>query len=116
MRRVSCAVYVPINQQTSSSDFKNRDHVTLRFKSTARHEEFNEPEPLWKLKITQLECPHTQTSWLKIKDIARQVWDWEEEVRDVEDKSKYSLGNVIARKKNDEFVVWFFLLFFDVER
>lgn len=92
-------VYVPVNQQQSESRSKNsnnnnnnnKQQVTLKFRLTARDEDYTEPEPLWKLKITQLECQTTSTNWWKIKDLARQVWDWEDEERDAS-KSKYSLG------------------------
>jgi len=89
-------VYVPVNQQQSESRSKNsnnnnKQQMTLKFRLTARDEDYTEPEPLWKLKITQLECQTTSTNWWKIKDIARQVWDWEDEERDAS-KSKYSLG------------------------
>jgi len=94
------AVYVPVNQQQSESrgsnnnnnnNNNNKQQVTLKFRLTARDEDYTEPEPFWKLKITQLECQTTSTNWWKIKDIARQVWDWEDEERDAS-KSKYSLG------------------------
>lgn len=86
---------MPVNQQQLESRSKNNNNnkqlVTLKFRLTARNEDYTEPEPLWKLKITQLECQTTSTNWWKIKDIARQVWDWEDEERDAS-KSKYSLG------------------------
>lgn len=81
---------MPINDQTSSN-VNNKRQITMKFRMTARDENSNDPEPLWKLKISQLECQTTSTNWLKIKEIARQVWDWEEEERDAS-KIKYSLG------------------------
>ncbi|XP_060861769.1 uncharacterized protein LOC132938769 [Metopolophium dirhodum] len=93
-------VYVPVNQQQSESrssnnnnnnNNNNKQQLTLKFQLTARDEDYTEPEPFWKLKITQLECQTTSTNWWKIKDIARQVWDWEDEERDAS-KSKYSLA------------------------
>jgi len=75
---------------------------------TPRDEDYTAPEPLWKIKITQLECPATSTNWWKIKDIAREIWDkeYDEDEEDEEDdkeerketfadkSSKYSLGMV----------------------
>ncbi|CAI6345766.1 unnamed protein product [Macrosiphum euphorbiae] len=92
-------VYVPVNHQQSESrsnnnnnnNNNNKEQLTLKFRLTTRDEDYTEPEPFWKLKITQLECQTTSTNWWKIKDIARQVWDWEEEERDAS-KSKYSLA------------------------
>lgn len=89
-------VYVPVNQQQSESrstnnNNNNKQQMTLKFRLTTRDEDYTEPEPFWKLKITQLECQTTSTNWWKIKDIARQVWDWEDEERDAS-KTKYSLG------------------------
>ncbi|XP_025408405.1 uncharacterized protein LOC112682120 [Sipha flava] len=83
-------VYVPVNEQASTGS-KTKQHITLKFRLTARDEDYTEQEPFWKLKISQLECQTTSTNWWKIKDIARQVWDWEEEERDVT-KTKYSLA------------------------
>lgn len=85
------AVYVPVNHQSDSKNNNNKQQLTLRFRLTTRDDDNTDPEPYWKLKISQLECQTTSTNWWKIKDIARQVWDWEEEERDVT-KSKYSLG------------------------
>lgn len=89
------SVYIPINQHVSL-DSNNRQQLTLRFRLTNRDEDYNDPEPHWKLKISQLECQTTSTNWWKIKDIARQVWDWEEEERDTTN-IKYSLGKVIEQ-------------------
>lgn len=76
---------------------KTRQHVTLRFQMTTRDEDYTDPEPLWKVKISQLECQNAPNNWWKIKDIARQVWDWEDdEERDVT-KSKHSLGKARSR-------------------
>jgi len=94
---ICITVYVPMNQQqlesrsSNNNNNNNKQQLTLKFRLTARDEDYTEPEPLWKLKITQLECQTTSTNWWKIKDIARQVWDWEDEERDAS-KSKYSLG------------------------
>ncbi|XP_060841398.1 uncharacterized protein LOC132922088 [Rhopalosiphum padi] len=88
-------VYVPVNQQQSDSknnnNYNNKHQITLKFRLTARDEDDTDPEPFWKLKISQLECQTTSTNWWKIKDIARQVWDWEDEERDAT-RSKYSLA------------------------
>ncbi|XP_026810179.1 uncharacterized protein LOC113551845 [Rhopalosiphum maidis] len=87
-------VYVPVNQQQSDSknnNYNNKQQITLKFRLTARDEDYTDPEPYWKLKISQLECQTTSTNWWKIKDIARQVWDWEDEERDAT-RSKYSLA------------------------
>jgi hypothetical protein len=89
-------VYVPVNEQASTGS-KTKQHITLKFRLTARDEDYTEQEPFWKLKISQLECQTTSTNWWKIKDIARQVWDWEEEERDVT-KTKYSLGGMSTRQ------------------
>lgn len=87
-------VYVPVNQQTSS-DVNNRQQVTLKFRLTTRDDDYTDSEPFWKLKISQLECQTSSTNWWKIKDIARQVWDWEDDERDSNTKSKsYSLGKI----------------------
>jgi len=60
---------------------------------TTRDEDYADPEPHWKIQISQLECQTTSTNWWKIKDIARQFWDWEEMERDSDGGSKtYSLG------------------------
>ncbi|CAH1713526.1 uncharacterized protein LOC114126912 [Aphis gossypii] len=84
-------VYVPVNHQSDSKNNNNKQQLTLRFRLTTRDEDYTDPEPYWKLKISQLECQTTSTNWWKIKDIARQVWDWEEEERDAT-RSKYSLA------------------------
>lgn len=90
---VPFAVYVPVRQQ-ASSELNNRQQITLKFRLATRDEDNTDPEPYWKIKISQLECQTTSTNWWKIKDIARQVWDWEEEEKDYKVKSKaYSLGN-----------------------
>lgn len=68
------AVYVPVKEQTSS-DLNSRHQMTLKFRLTARDEDNTDPEPHWKLRVTQLECPTMSTNWWKIKDIARQIWD-----------------------------------------
>lgn len=97
-----CTVYVPVNQK-KSSDFNNRQQITMKFQLTPRDEEFSDLEPTWNLKISQLECPQTSTNWWKIKEIARQVWDWEEEEKDAS-KLKYSPGkgtrNCVVSRKN----------------
>uniref|UniRef100_A0A2S2P7N4 CUB domain-containing protein n=1 Tax=Schizaphis graminum TaxID=13262 RepID=A0A2S2P7N4_SCHGA len=84
-------VYVPVNQQQYDPKNNNKQQITLRFRLTARDEDYTDPEPFWKLKISQLECQTTSTNWWKIKDIARQVWDWEDEERDAT-RFKYSLA------------------------
>lgn len=83
--RSIAAVYVQVKEQTST-DVNNRHQVTLKFRLTARDDDFDAPEPLWKIKITQLECPVTTTNWWKIKDIARQIW--EKEYEDDEDEDE----------------------------
>lgn len=81
---------MPVNQQ-SSSDLNNRQQVTLKFRLTTRDDDFTETEPYWKMKVTQLECPQTSANWWKFKDIARQMWDWEDEEKEAP-RSKHSLG------------------------
>ncbi|XP_025198789.1 uncharacterized protein LOC112597077 [Melanaphis sacchari] len=83
-------VYVPVNQQQFDSK-NNKQQITLKFQLTARDEDYTDPEPFWRLKISQLDCQTTSTNWWKIKDIARQVWDWEDEERDAA-KPTYSLA------------------------
>ncbi|XP_050432399.1 uncharacterized protein LOC126840591 [Adelges cooleyi] len=88
-------VYVPIEQKWTTSDLNNnnnrdKSHVTLKFQLTARDEDSVDPEPSWKLKISQLECQPNSMNWWKIKEIARQVWDWDDEEDKDASRPKYS--------------------------
>lgn len=85
-------MYVPVNRQTSSGS-DNRQQLTLKFRLTTRDEDYNDPTPSWKLKISQLECQATQSNWWKVKDIARQVFE-EKAVENVKN-TKYSLGKMV---------------------
>ncbi|VVC32166.1 CUB domain [Cinara cedri] len=80
-------VYVPINPKTTLND---RQQITLKFKLTARDDDYEEPTPFWKLKISQLECQVAPTNWWKVKDIARQILK-EKSAEDVK-TTKYSLA------------------------
>ncbi|XP_050540075.1 uncharacterized protein LOC126904832 [Daktulosphaira vitifoliae] len=81
-------VYVPLESKTilDSSTINNiniynrvKSQITLKFQLTARDEDSTDSEPTWKLKISQIECQPNSMNWWKIKDMARQVWDWEDE-------------------------------------
>lgn len=85
-------MYVPVNRQTSS-DSNDRKQITLKYQLTARDKDYNDPAPVWKLKITQLECQVTATNLWKIKDVARQIF--KDKAEEDNTNSKYSLGKTM---------------------